>query len=94
MLLFKLFVMAVVCAMLKTLRLMLCLSLLPCFTAALMATAAASPTTNTVLASASNNADKWYRDSAERQALYREVFLMADNVIRKRLVAEHLKPHQ
>lgn len=36
---------------------------------------------------------KWYRDSAERNALYREIFLMAGNIIQQAVLTKHLKPH-
>ncbi len=37
---------------------------------------------------------KWYRDSAERNAIYREVFLLGENQIQQVVKAQHLKPHQ
>lgn len=40
------------------------------------------------------NADMWYRDSAERNAIYREVFLLAENVIKQKIAAENLQPQQ
>jgi 5'-nucleotidase (lipoprotein e(P4) family) len=40
------------------------------------------------------NADKWYRNSAERNAIYREVFFLAENVIKQRVVQEKLQPQQ
>lgn len=42
----------------------------------------------------STSAIKWWRDSAERNAIYREVFLMAENIIRQKVESEHLKPHE
>lgn len=40
------------------------------------------------------DADKWYHDSAERDAIYREVFLWAEMDIKQKVAAEGLKPHQ
>lgn len=37
------------------------------------------------------NADKWYRDSAERNAIYREVFSMAENIIKLKVAQAQLK---
>jgi len=39
------------------------------------------------------NAVKWWRDSAERIAIYREIFLMADHSIKQQILKDHLKPH-
>lgn len=46
------------------------------------------------LASPHFYADKWYRDSAERNAIYREVFLLGEEQIKQRVKNQHLKPHQ
>lgn len=40
------------------------------------------------------NALKWYRDSSERNAIYREVFFLAENVIKQQVSSEGLKPKQ
>jgi 5'-nucleotidase (lipoprotein e(P4) family) len=39
-------------------------------------------------------ADKWYRDSSERNAIYREVFMLAENVIKQKVATEKLQPKQ
>ncbi len=39
-------------------------------------------------------ADKWYNASAERNAVYREIYFMAENVIRAQVESSHLKAHQ
>lgn len=39
-------------------------------------------------------ADKWYRDSAERNAIFREIYLLAENVIKQKIATQGLKPHQ
>lgn len=36
----------------------------------------------------------WYRDSAERNAIYREVFLLGELSIKQKLKASHLQAHQ
>ncbi len=41
----------------------------------------------------SYDADKWYRDSAERDAIYREVFLLGEEQIQQQVNSQHLKPH-
>ena len=43
---------------------------------------------------ASTNAIKWYRDSAERNAIYHEVFLLGGNAIKQKVTKEKLKPHK
>ena len=42
----------------------------------------------------SYDAVKWYRNSAEVYAHYRQIFLMAGNIIQQKVLAEKLKPHQ
>lgn len=37
---------------------------------------------------------KWYRDSAERIAIYREIFLLGEMAIKQKVTAQHLKPHR
>jgi len=39
-------------------------------------------------------ADMWYRDSAERNAIYREVYLLAEQIIKQKVAAQNLKPKQ
>lgn len=38
-------------------------------------------------------ADMWYRASAERNAIYREVYRLAENAIKEKVQQQHLKPH-
>lgn len=40
------------------------------------------------------DAVQWYRDSAERNALYREIFYMGGNIIQQTVLNKKLKPHQ
>jgi 5'-nucleotidase (lipoprotein e(P4) family) len=42
----------------------------------------------------SYDAVKWYRDSAEAYGLYRQVFLMAGNIIQQKVLNEKLQPHE
>lgn len=37
---------------------------------------------------------KWYRDSAERKAIYHEVFYWGEKSIHEKIAHEHLKPHK
>lgn len=39
-------------------------------------------------------ADMWYRDSAEHNAIYREIYLLAEQTIKQQVAAQNLKPKQ
>lgn len=58
-----------------------------------LAQAMNSPSKNATC-STNYNALKWYRASAEHNAVYREVFLLAENVIKQKVSSERLKPKQ
>ena len=39
------------------------------------------------------NAIKWWQNSAEQRAIYRELFFMANEIIKQKIITQKLKPH-